>query len=68
MEKLKKYKYVILVVIFLAFAFYWYSYRPYNISKLCMNIALEKIKEIAEDQIDVRYFFWKCQKQHGIIE
>jgi len=69
MEKLKQYKYIILLIlIILGFIFYWYSYRPYYITKLCITFVIDKVKEIEGDQTDMRYFFWKCQKQYGLTE
>lgn len=69
MEKLKHYKYIILItLIILSFAFYWYSYRPSRVSKLCMTYAMTRVTERGGDQSDVRYFFWKCQKEYGLTE
>lgn len=69
MEKLKQYKYIILILlIILGFSFYWYSYRPYNITKLCIISAVVKANEIKGDQTGARYYFWKCQKQHGLTD
>jgi len=69
MEKLKQYKYIILITLMiLGLTFYWYSYRPYHITKLCINYSMYRVKEIEGDQTDMRYFFWKCQKQYGLTE
>lgn len=69
MEKLKQYKYIILILlVILGLAFYWYSYRPYHITKLCMDSSMKRVTEITGDQTDARYFFWKCQKQYGLTE
>lgn len=69
MHKFKEYKYIVLIaLIILGFIFYWYSYRPYYINKLCINFSINKVTENGGDQTDVRYFFWKCQKQHGLLE
>ena len=56
------------IFLILAFAFYWYSYRPYQISKLCIQIGVDAANTRHGDQSDARYYFWKCQKQHGITE
>lgn len=55
------------VVIF-GVLFCWYSYRPYYVTKLCFASAVNKVIEIEGDQTDMRYFLWKCQKQHGLPE
>lgn len=56
---------IILVVMIFGVLFYWYSYRTYYINKLCISSAMERVKG-GGDQTDVRYFFWKCQKEHGL--
>jgi hypothetical protein len=66
----KKIKVFITVSIFviLAFTFYWYSFRPYQISKTCIEVAVSTANQRGGSQTDARYLFWKCQKQHGITE
>ncbi len=69
MEKNKQNKYIIiLLIIILGFIFYWYSFRPYHINKLCIVYAQDWAQKLFPrgDQTDVRYAFWKCQKQHGV--
>ena len=71
MGRIKEHKFIILIaLIILGFAFYWYSYRPTQIVKLCIKVAYERAIEANGDnaQRDVRYFFWKCQKQNGLVE
>lgn len=48
--------------------FYWYSVRPYQVTKFCIQTATDRATEINGDQTDARYLFWKCQKQHGIVD
>lgn len=55
-------------VVILIAAGYWFIYRPYDITKVCMQEALYHVEEVQGDQTDAHYFFWKCQRQHGIPE
>ncbi len=69
MEQLKQYKYLILVMlIILGFSFYWFLYYPYHVTKLCIESAVNKTNTQWGDQTDVRYYFWKCQKQYGLTD
>lgn len=65
---IEKNKILCLAVVILALGFYWYSYRPYAVAKTCIQVALDRANEVQGDQTDARYFFWKCQRQHGIGE
>lgn len=67
-NKLNIYIITILSLTLLVLIFYWYSYRPSQITKLCMKVSMDRVQELNGDQVDARYFFWKCQKQHGIAE
>ena len=69
MDKLKRYKYIILIsLVILGLTFYWYSYRPYHTIKLCINSATDRVNTIRGDQTDMRYFFWRCEKENGLAE
>jgi hypothetical protein len=65
-DLINKNKILCLLIVVGVFSFYWYSYRPYVVSKGCIQTALENAKGVDGDQTDARYFFWKCEKQHGI--
>ena len=48
---------VILLFTIVGSLFYWYSYRPYQINKLCIQVALDRASEaMSSDLADVRYF------------
>ncbi len=69
MEKLKQYKNsIFILIVILSVTFYWYSYRPYKVNRSCIAYAKEWANNIEGDQTDVRYAFWKCQKEHGLSE
>ena len=64
---------MVALLIIMSAAFYWYSFRPYLVTKECISTSMEIVKELREekgsgDQTDVRYFFWRCQKEHGLSE
>lgn len=66
----KRMKVLIILAPLLIFgAFYWYSFRPYRASQICIEFALQRHKDFPDsDQSDIRYWTWRCEKQHGISE
>lgn len=58
----------IYILFALLFVFYWFEIRPINITKLCIQSAQDYVYKNDGDQTDMRYWFWKCEKQHGFNE
>lgn len=51
----------------LSFCFYWYSFRPYRVSQICIEFAMQRYEDFpGSDHSDIRYWTWRCEKQHGI--
>lgn len=70
MEKLKKYKYIILILlIVLGLSFYWYEWRPSRAYLYCDELVRKVIKQ--DDKVDnwttvYDYGFKVCLRQKGI--
>lgn len=60
--------FVISFLIILVLMGYWFCYRPYQDTKVCIQQALSQANKVDGDQTDAHYFFWKCQKEHGVAD
>jgi hypothetical protein len=67
MNQIKQFKYVMPLLLIFGLAFYWYSFRPYRVSQICIEFAMQRYEDFPEsDRSDIRYWTWRCEKQHGI--
>ena len=58
---------ILVVILIIIFLFYWYEIRPIGIRKDCIQFADDKATSVQGDQTDVRYFYWKCLAQKGLM-
>jgi flagellar biosynthesis/type III secretory pathway M-ring protein FliF/YscJ len=65
-SKLTKIIGIIVFLCLVIYVLYFVTSKPKRITKECIENAVAKAVKNHGDQSDVRYYYWKCEKEHGI--